>query len=380
MVSGNPTANPPGEPAGASTRGRRPVAMVWLGVAALLGWAACADIWGFDELHNSQDAGAGGAPVIGSEGGAGGLAGLGGGAGVDASGGTAGQGPGGIGGTPLTDAGSDGRDAPGVGGQTGTGGARMIDAGSDGRDAPGVGGRTASGGAPGTGGINGVGGAPGLGGRIGTGGAPGAGGISGAGGAPVVCGPSNCATGCCAAGRCITATSALQCGTGGGACMACGGCQICGANGACAISPTSNWAVRCASAQLTLLPPTGVTWDPAGVVGDGPAPDPFCQFERPAGVIDAATGAATRNVLDSFTAIWNQTVTPANAPVTAADLMSANTDAWRVWVGDTEFNGRGTLACQVRPPLQASALINGQLTVTNVQNCVSLTLTLVCQP
>jgi hypothetical protein len=353
---------------------RRGSAIAWLGVAALLGIAACADIWGFDDLHNSQDGGIGGidsSTVIDPGGGGGGPGGIGGGAGSDGSGGAAGPGGGGSGGALITDAGvSDARDAMGAGGRTGTGGAPVNDAGpSDGRDAAvGVGGRIGTGGASGTGGVSGVGGAMGV------------GGLSGAGGAPVVCGPSNCANGCCAAGRCVTATSALQCGTGGGACTACGGCQICGANGACAISPTSNWIVRCASAQLTVLPPTGLTWDPVGVVGDGPAPDPFCQFEMPAGVIDATTGAATRNVLDSFTATWNQTVTPVNGTITAAELMSANADDWRVWVGDTEFDGRGTLACQVRPPLAASALINGQLTVTNVQNCVSFTVTLVCQP
>jgi hypothetical protein len=85
-------------------------------------------------------------------------------------------------------------------------------------------------------------------------------------------------------------------------------------------------------------------------------------------------------VLDSFTPTWNQTVTPANNPMTAADLMSANAATWRVWVGDTEFNGRGTLACEVHPPLQASALLNGQFTVSNLQNCVSFSVTLICQP
>ncbi len=138
--------------------------------------------------------------------------------------------------------------------------------------------------------------------------------------------------------------------------------------------------MRCASAQLTVTPPTGTTWDPAGVAGDGTAPDPFCQFEKPAGVIDATTGAATRTINDSFTATWNQTVTAANTTITAADLMSPNAATWRVWVGDSEFNGRGTLACQVSPPLQAATLVAGQLTVTNVQNCVSFSLTLVCQP
>ena len=106
---------------------------------------------------------------------------------------------------------------------------------------------------------------------------------------------------------------------------------------------------------------------PAGVAGDGIQPDPFCQFERPAGVIDSNTGAATRTLNDTFTATWNQTVTPGTGTITAADLMSANPDTWRVWVGDSEFNGRGTLACQVRPPLSANALVDGRLIATSLR-------------
>jgi hypothetical protein len=203
--------------------------------------------------------------------------------------------------------------------------------------------------------------------------------VTGTGGA-AGCGPSTCQNGCCAAGRCITATTAQQCGTRGAVCTACGGCQLCAADGACAVDPASNWQVVCGSAQLTVAPPTGTTWDPAGVAGDGTAPDPFCQFEKPAGTIDNATGAATRTINDSFTATWNQVVTAGNTTITAAELMSTDTNAWRVWVGDSEFNGRGTLACQVRPPLQAAALLGGQLTATNLANCVSFTVTLVCRP
>ena len=111
-----------------------------------------------------------------------------------------------------------------------------------------------------------------------------------------------------------------------------------------------------------------------------PHPAHASQFELPSGIIDANTGAATRTDNDSFTASWNQTVTAGNSTITAADLMSASANTWRVWVGDSEFNGRAPLACEVHPPLQASTLIDGQLTIMNVQNCVSLTLILGCQP
>jgi hypothetical protein len=337
-----------------------------LGLAAILCVSSCADFWGFEDLRNSVDGGArgdGGVIFIGGSGGRMSEIGSGGGSGGLGIGG-GGMGLGG-GGTPR-----------GSGGLSGSGGASRTGG------APATGGATSMGGAGGlggfqtTGGRSGTGGAGGRGGATATGGVAGAMGSGGSGG----CSPSNCSKGCCAMGRCVTATSAQQCGTGGGLCTACGGCQLCGPNGACMVDPTSNWIVRCASAELTVAPATGSTWDPIGVAGDGPEPDPFCQFEKPAGVIDNNTGAATRTVADSFTATWNQTVTAANTTITADELMSANADSWRVWVGDSELNGRGTLACQVRPPLQASTLVDGQLTITNVQNCVSLSLTFICQP
>lgn len=361
-----------------------PTAIGYMALAVVLGTFGCADIWGFDELKNSSGGGSGGSTMIiqigsggttgeigtgGSGIGGAGAPGAGGGA---SSGGAGGRGTGGAAGAAGTGGVRGGGGASGMGGVTGAGGAAGM---------AGAGGVRGIGGAAGVGGAAG-GAAPGVGGAIGTGGGPGAGGAVGAGGTggAASCGPSNCTNGCCAAGSCITATTAQQCGARGSVCTVCGGCQACGPGGACAIDPASNWMVRCASAALTTAPPTGATWDPAGVAGDGPAPDPFCQFERPAGVIDSATGAATRTINDSFTATWNQTVTAGTSTITAADLMSANAATWRVWVGDSEFTGRGTLACEVRPPLPATALLNGQLTVANVQNCVSLTLTLVCRP
>jgi hypothetical protein len=375
----------------------------WFLSASLCCLSACANIWGFDDLRTAPDSGgvnviapggAGGGPAgtggITTAGGAGGVIGD----GAGGQGGSGKLGTGGSGGASRPDAGVDASpDATdsglgghiGTGGTSGTGGVIGVGgtSGFGGRTGTGgvigVGGTSGVGGRVGTGGMTGTGGARGVGGAIGTGGARGVGGAMGTGGAPA-CGPTTCATGCCAAGRCITPTTAQQCGTRGAACVACGGCQQCGASGVCELSPTSKWVVQCASAQLTVLPPTGLTWDPAGVAGDGTAPDPFCQLERPSGVIDTTTGVVTRNVLDSFSATWNQTVTPASNPMTAAELMSADAATWRVWVGDNEFNGRGALACEVHPPLPASALVNGQFTVANLKNCVSFSMTLICQP
>jgi hypothetical protein len=66
--------------------------------------------------------------------------------------------------------------------------------------------------------------------------------------------------------------------------------------------------------------------------------------------------------------------------ISAQDLMSTNPNDWLIWVGDDEFNGMGTLACEIQPPMQQSWLMNGGFTVQNVANCVSVTIGLTCQP
>ena len=68
------------------------------------------------------------------------------------------------------------------------------------------------------------------------------------------CGPSNC-TGCCTSGVCFTPMlqSWAECGTGGDACVACGGDSICQA-GAC-------------------VPPSGSPGSDAGITVDAVAPD-----------------------------------------------------------------------------------------------------------
>ena len=91
--------------------------------------------------------------------------------------------------------------------------------------------------------------------------------------------------------------------------------------------------------------------------------------------LSPATGATLTSCADLATKISFP-----NTTITGAALMSPLPATWRVWVGDTEFNGRATLACEVHPPLQASALAAGRLAVVNLQNCVSLTVALVCQP
>jgi len=256
----------------------------------------------------------------------------------------------------------------GVGGAFGTGAAN-----TGGASAGGAGGGGASGGRAGTAGAAAVG-AGGRGGAVGGG---------GAGGAASVCSASTCPNGCCAQGQCITQRTKSACGTGGVACKACGGCQTCGPSGACAVDPASRWTIVCSSAQLTTNPPSGGNnWDPGNGEIGGHNPDPFCQFETTADVVD--TGAeTTTTVTDSFTATWNETVTPPGATISGATLLSP-TARWQLWVGDDDgcdpSGCYGTLACSVTAPMQSTWLLNGGFTVMNVANCVALNVKLVCQP
>ena len=143
----------------------------------------------------------------------------------------------------------------------------------------------------------------------------------------------------------------------------------------------------CDSAELAATAPGGGPWDPNSNPNSNPPdsnPDPFCQFETVAGPIDDTAGV-TSTVMNSFTATWNETVTPPGATISGATLMSASAK-WRLWVGDdddgcnTPAGCRGQLACEIDPPLQATWLESGGFTLMNLASCTSVSVTLVCQP
>jgi hypothetical protein len=315
-------------------------------------------------------------------------------AGATATGGTPGSGgttpaggaPG-TGGAAVGGATGSGGDAA-TGGVTGTGGV-IATGGAGGSGVAGSGG-VPTGGAGGTGGVTASGGANGTGGVTASGGANGTGGTGG-----VPCGPTNC-MGCCTSdGQCVKNLTASQCGSKGAACVACGPCQTCGSGtsgpgpgtgtpGTCTIDPTSQWTIVADSAQISKTAPGGGTWDPP--VGDegGSAPDPFCEYENPANDVSATTAGVTDTVTDAFNVTWDQVITPPNVTVSASALM-ASKPAWRIWVGDEDCQSPrncgtlGQVVCSYQQPITAAALMSGGLTVSNYQNCVSLTLSFVCQ-
>ncbi len=132
-----------------------------------------------------------------------------------------------------------------------------------------------------------------------------------------------------------------------------------------------------------MTPPGGGTWDPSHGDEGGTAPDLFCEYENPANDVSATTAGVTDTVTDVFTANWDQTITPPGVTVSASALM-ASKPAWRIWVGDEDCsNGRcgtmGQIACSYQQPITAASLMSGALTISNYQNCVALTLQLVCQ-
>jgi hypothetical protein len=335
--------------------------------------------------------------VTGSAGaGSGGSVAAGGGTGTGGATAAGGSGVGGAtaaGGTPGSGGATPEGGAPGTGGATAMGGAP----GTGG--VPATGGVTGTGGMVATGGMIGSGGAPGTGGMVATGGMPGTGGAAmggapgtgGGGGTP--CGPTNC-MGCCASdGQCVHTVTAKQCGSKGAACMACGACEICGGGasgpgggtaGTCIIDPTSQWTIIADTAQLSMTPPGGGTWDPK--IGDegGSAPDPFCEYENPSGDVSATTAGVTDTVTDSFNPTWDEEITPPGVTVSASALMAAK-PAWRIWVGDEDCSSPkncgtlGQIACSYQQPISAASLMSGGVTISNYQNCVSLTLSFVCQ-
>jgi hypothetical protein len=142
------------------------------------------------------------------------------------------------------------------------------------------------------------------------------------------------------------------------------------------VDPASNWTIVASSAQLSTNPPSGKTWDSGQLPSSNP--DPFCEFEMPPGNLNVA--GVTDTLLDTFSAVWNETITPAGFTLQASDLMSPNPSAWLIWVGDDEFNGQGTVACQIHPPMQEAWLHAGQASYANIDSCLSVNLQLVCQP
>jgi hypothetical protein len=172
--------------------------------------------------------------------------------------------------------------------------------------------------------------------------------------------------------------------------MACGPCQICnggtfgGSAGTCTIDPTSQWTIVADSAQLSMSPPGGGTWDPPTGDEGGSAPDPFCEYENPANDVSATTAGVTATVTDAFNVTWDEVITPPNVTVSASALM-ASKPAWRIWVGDEDCtNPRncgtlGQIACSYQQPISAASLMSGGLTINNYQSCLSLTLSFVCQ-
>jgi hypothetical protein len=305
---------------------------------------------GFDAVIATGGHASGGAIATGGSG-SGGV--------VVASGGTGGGQPG-TGGVPDATGGMTGD----TGGTVGAGGATG-----------GEGGAGGGAGEPGTGGAGGMAGAGGVAGTAGMGGRAGSGGTR--------CTALNC-MGCCAGTVCVTTPTAQQCGTRGGACMACGPCQLCSAAGQCAIDPNSQWTIVAQSAQVTHSPPAGGSWDAARGDLGGNLPDLFCEYENPAGDITPTTAGVTSTVTDAYSASWNETITPPGVTVSASALMAAK-PAWRIWVGDEDCsNAAGTnctsgqTACSYQKPISAADLLSGSLTLSNVQSCVSLDLGFVC--
>jgi len=162
------------------------------------------------------------------------------------------------------------------------------------------------------------------------------------------------------------------------ACAACGGCQLCTTAGQCRIDAASRWTIVAVSATLS-----GGGWDRnVGELG-GSAPDPFCEFENPAGQVSSTTAGVTDTIVDDATASWNQVITPPGMTVAASTLMAAK-PTWQIWVGDDDGcdppqGCLGDIACSYSSTISEAALRAGELTILNRMSCASLKLQLLCQ-
>ena len=120
-----------------------------------------------------------------------------------------------------------------------------------------------------------------------------------------------------------------------------------------------------------------------GELGGRP-PDPFCEYENPAGQVTSSTAGVTDTLTDTYNPVWNQEITPPGMTVAASTLM-ANSPAWQIWVGDDDgCSGPGgclgDVACTIRQTITEAQLRAGQLVVTNRGDCDEVTIGLVCQP
>jgi hypothetical protein len=264
-------------------------------------------------------------------------------------------------------------DTAGTAGTTGSGGTTG-NPGTAGSTGGAAGDTVGTAGAGGSAGVTGNGGRGGFAGN----GLAGHGGTGGTGGT-IPCNSSTCSNGCCKdATTCIRMRSAMQCGSNGAACSPCGGCQICSGSGQCQIDPMSRWTIIAESAQLK---PS--TWDrSSGQIG-GSLPDPFCEYENPAGQVSTTTAGVTDTVVDTLNPTWNQVISPANMTVSASTLM-ANNPTWQIWVGDDDGCSTPScladVACSIRQPITAGQLMAGKAVFVSQQMCNSVTIDFVCKP
>ena len=129
-------------------------------------------------------------------------------------------------------------------------------------------------------------------------------------GGPVACGPANC-DGCCVGDTCAPGDSSAACGTGGAACAACEGFEMCMADG-CGVDPGGEWQIEILDA---VVPPTkfdGSDWDG---IGAGEC-DPFVEIRVGSA---GATPIVTPTMDGTLTPDWTGTLT---MRVTAGEILA----------------------------------------------------------
>jgi hypothetical protein len=151
----------------------------------------------------------------------------------------------------------------------------------------------------------------------------------------------------------------------------CAPCFRCGSSGACELDPGSRWKMRCVSAEITPTSPAGTAWDP-GLGSPGQDPDPYCELRL--GQVSVARTSVLSNTLEP---VWNESITPVTR-FTPAFLMSQDTP-WSIRVADDDLSTFSSEdVCIVIPQLAPGAFTQDTIMFSDVQSCITLTVSLEC--
>jgi hypothetical protein len=138
----------------------------------------------------------------------------------------------------------------------------------------------------------------------------------------------------------------------------------------CEPIPTARWTVICHKAKIAPTKPGGASWD--SMSGMSALPDVFCTL-----TVDSRSRMTSTDG-DSLSPEWDANVTPVGAMITSTLLMSPE-DRWTVTITDQDNSTASEdTVCSVSPHVTGTDLLDGEVTLTNVDSCNELVLGFAC--